>query len=190
MTWYLGYATAGHEFEVADALAFAGFDVWCGRVTERVKGQRRSPKRGRKEAFERVEVSPALPNYIFLNLDSHEFYAAHAGPLKYRLEPDGTANGEKAAVPTKNVRKYLRSTMLVLTPKAVREFQIFRARIENMDVIDKMQPGARLEITEGFLESEMATLKAIAGDRVEVELDIPIGASKISLPIDHVTAAE
>lgn len=65
---YLGYAKAGREFEVIEALAEKGIDAWCGRKLEFLR-------KGKQRRYERHE-SAYLPNYIFADLTPHQFLDA------------------------------------------------------------------------------------------------------------------
>jgi transcription antitermination factor NusG len=138
--WYLGFSKGGKEFEVSEALCWEGFNVWCGRV--------RVMKRKGKDPRPREYEEPALPNYLFLNLDEHEWHNVS--------------------------HKHLRHTMAVLSPLAVRGFMAFKARVENMGIIDRMTPGTEIEITGGAFKDTLAMLRRTVDDGrvVEAELEI------------------
>lgn len=67
---YLGYAKAGHEFEVQDELRDMGIHAWAGRVIRW--------KRTGKKRYPEPHEEPALPNYLFLALTPETFYQAQS----------------------------------------------------------------------------------------------------------------
>lgn len=98
---YLAYARGGTEFAVADELTALGITVWCGRAVQ-------SHFDRRSQEYE-VHVTPALPNYLFLEMTPEEYHELQG----MRGRP-----------------KYLRQRLDVLTDGSRRDFEAFRAMVD------------------------------------------------------------
>lgn len=155
MNWYLGYIRSKREFDVADALERAGFNVWCGRVTAR----RRGVYRGKRHT-----VFPALPNYIFMQLSDDQFYTVH-DPIY--LQRDGWDKPQE-------VGKYLAKAKAFLGRAGEVEFKRFRASIEHLGVLDQFQPGVTVEVTGGSLTGQMAMLKRLSDDEERAVIQLSL----------------
>lgn len=142
MTWYLAYAKGGKELEVATDLRDDGVEVWCGTIDT----ERHIPKSSRSGPRVEIVTEPALPNYLFLSLSDSQFHTVG--------------------------HKHLRKTLSPLTSAGVREFQDFANRIESMELLKDLEPGALLAIVSGPLKDQMVTLsKLVNADTIEADTE-------------------
>jgi len=72
MPTYLAYTRSGTEFATEEALEDLGLTVWCGRAVQ--------SHYNRKTQEYRVEVNPALPNYLFICMTDAEYHALQDMP--------------------------------------------------------------------------------------------------------------
>ncbi len=156
MTWYLGYATTGREREVADDHTARGIHTWCGMVTV----EKLAPKSKRKGPRVVTVEEPALPNYLFFEAEPDQFYQ-----IKH---------------------KYLARTLTQLGPQSVREFDKYRQRVAEMDVIKSLRPGDMLEVTRSPLAGQMVRLKRLVEGRMDVEVTMFGGTVPANVSMDDV----
>lgn len=154
---YLGYAKTGKEFDVTSEIEEMGIWVWCGR---HIKWKRTGKKRY-AEPYE----EPALPNYVFIDLDARHFQmmqgvrflartltALH--PLEVTGKPDWTdAKG--------NRRKGWKGLNHLIDETRKRFEENDRLR-KNAEVpVSEFTPGDILEIIRGPFADKIAEFRKV-----------------------------
>lgn len=148
----LGYARGGKEFEVMDALEACGIDVWRGEVIE-------FERRG-KQRIPGAYSYPALPNYIFANLDygqlHHVVSIRHMAPTVDFLTR-GAWRGFAAFRAEAEARLSEAKAIIAESDRLARENM--RANDHRKHLLSKLaqyKEGQGLEIRDGVLAGEIA----------------------------------
>lgn len=166
---YVGYVTTGREHAVAEALTWEDYECWSGRV--RVRDVTKKMGRGTGARVD-YTYEPALPNYLWLQLDDAEFYSIHK---------EGGVIG-----------KHLHRTLMPLTDLGVREFEKFRDRIDRMGILERLTPGDMVRVIDGPLDGALGRFSAFveATNSVVVQMDVLGKETRVTIPAGTIKAAE
>ena len=173
---YLGYCTSGREFEVEKHLQDDGFDVWCGRAVIFAKKGKRRPW------VEDWQIVPAIPNYLFLNMEADDWHRLHSRP-----------------------RKYLARTMRILRRDDERDLPAFKRACESrfeegMRIVRRKDrtamcqfiAGQKVEATTEGWEGRFGTFRRLVEESgalmAEVEMEMFGGYAPVRFPLVDVKA--
>ena len=174
MTHWLGYAKAGREFDVRDALHALG--IRC-EVPRKVEAKRVPTKRTPVAV-----TTPYLRSYVFIQCSDEQWHVAHT--VKHLA---GTMQPISAA----SVRRYLLPFIEAVETDYATRMDAIRAG----EQVPEYQPGQRIEILTGPLKGQMATFQRIietANDifpRIEGEGQLFGRAVKVTVDPIHARAA-
>lgn len=146
MSWWIGYARAGKEFDVQEAVDALGIEAHVPKLRVAV----RSGTKRDAEAEDRL----VLPNYVFLNCTDAQWYALldvkHLAKRKMMVPP--------AEEP--RVRHFLSIWALEYAEQCAR----IEADITAGKRLSEYRKGDILEILGGALEGQLATFREVVED--------------------------
>ena len=135
--WYVGYARKGHEFEVEEAIAALGIEVW---VPRKMDFQRLGKKREVQSS-----VKPYMHNYVFMDLSPDDYH--RIGEVKY-------LSASLLAIPGKSLR-YLTS----FRSEVQDEYDRKQAIWESGKAVDQYWAGQALRIISGPFMDQLVRFK-------------------------------
>lgn len=186
MMW-IGYARAGKEFEVEQAIKDLGVDVWCARKVEYKRIAQSKDRRPQKV------ISPYLRNYVFIDC-APDLYLDVVG-VKHLASTMQAVGVVEARI----VRRWLdaraaeydeRTAQIEADERELERQEGDRqAKLEAAKRLSEYQEGEALEILRGPLAGLFATFRRIVErdhemfPRAEVEAEMLGGKRKASVDI-------
>lgn len=160
MTWWLGYAKAGKEFEVEQAAKEMGIFAWVPRKLEVKRvGKKRTP-----EIVER----PFLPNIVFLEMDSHQWHQMQGA--KHLKQTFYTLN-RKDVLDMLNFRSQI---------EAAQEAE--RRALQNKGALCEYEPGQELRVLNGPFVDFVARFKRLVENAYDLHPKYQVEVSVFGRP--------
>jgi len=173
MTIWTGYAKAGMEAQVVEAISALGIDA---RVALKIEAIRRG-----KQRWPEAVTSAVFPNYIWINCTADEWHRLHN--VKHL-----TATMFPVAP-----REYQREVLPVLE-YAAKEYAERKAKIEAGERVQEYQDGDTLMMLAGKLAGTLAPVRRLveAGEygfpEIVAELPATLGGKPMMVRVDPLEA--
>ena len=175
MTLWIGYARAGKEFEVEQAIRDLGVEVWCAR---KVEFKRIAQSKDRRP---QAIISPYLRNYVFIDCPADRYLdVVKVKHLASTMQAVG-------AVEARHVMRWIEARQA--------EFADRQEQIAAGERLSEYQEGDMLEILRGPLAGMFATFRRIVErdhelfPRAEVEAEMLGGKRRASVDVLDVRRA-
>lgn len=173
MTIWTGYAKAGMEAQVVEAIRALGIDA---RLALKIEAIRRG-----KQRWPEAVTSAVFPNYIFINCDDEEWHQLktikHLAATTYPVAP----------------RVYARLVVPMLDQAEV-EYAARKAALEAGERVAEYQDGDQLMMMAGRLAGTLAVFRKLveAGEygfpEIVAELPQTLGGKPITVRVDPLEA--